>query len=352
VQDRPKKIILVCEFITGGGLCAEPLPPSLAKEGAMMRDALLRDLADLPDITLIGMHDARLTPSPLLSESHAVKGNQSAFKSCFEQLIKKVDYVWLIAPETDGTLLDLCALCYAEEERRDEAVLIGHGYDTVLIGTSKSLTCSTLQAEKIHTLMVYGGDELLDASYFEMVLKTNQGVKKWLAKPEDGAGCEGIRLFDELSDLRDWLMQHQLYHLYLAQPYQTGLAASFCMLCVNGKAWLLSANTQHIAQTAEGLQLNGVTINGAIQYWPRFETIARKLAKAMPDALGYLGVDVIVDTELDVMYVIDINPRLTTSYVGLREAISMNPAQLILDCVLGDTFKMPAITKHQVEVQI
>jgi predicted ATP-grasp superfamily ATP-dependent carboligase len=352
VQNKPNKNLLICEFITGGGFCAAPLPDSLAKEGMMMRDALLRDLTDLSQYTLIGMHDARLSPSPLTHESHAVEGDAAAFKQVFEQLIKKADYVWLIAPETDGILISLCELCYAEEEARGAAILIGNGYDTVLIGTSKSLTFSTLHAERIHTLPVFAGDELLEEAYFKSVYQSKSYVKQWLAKPEDGAGCEGIRLFNDLSELRDWLVQADLSLNYFAQPYQAGTAASFCMLCAEGKAWLLSANQQHVVQKGNQFQLNGVTLNGLPQYWQRFETIARKLAKAMPDALGYVGVDVIIDPEQAQIKVIDINPRLTTSYVGLREAIGINPAQLILDCVLRSGFKMPAIRKQTVEVMI
>lgn len=358
MQNNPNhKKILVCEFITGGGLCAEPLPPSLAKEGALMRDALLRDLSDCmttdnAHFSLIGMHDARLTPSSLFAESHPVAGELQSFEQLFEELLKTVDFVWLIAPETDGTLLRLCELCYAEENTRDDTFLIGCGYDSVLIGTSKSLTFNTLQDAHIYTLPIYAGDELLDVAYVKELIQSHPHVKQWVAKVEDGAGCEGMRLFDDLLVLRDWLIAEDLTMNYFAQPYQKGIAASFCMLCVGGKAWLLSANQQHVAIVDDGFKLNGVTLNGAKQYWLRFETIARKLAKALPDALGYVGVDVIIDTEQDKVLVIDINPRLSTSYVGLRDAVSINPAQLILDCVLSDDFKMPTITKHKIDVLI
>ena len=236
MQNKPKKKLLVCEFITGGGLCAAPLAESLAKEGIMMRDALLRDLNDLTEFTLISMHDTRVERSILLDESHAVQGDDQAFEKLLKKLLKKVDYVWLIAPESDGILLRLCELCYAEEEKRGTAMLIGCGYDAVLVGTSKSLTSSTCQDEKIHTLPVYAGDELLNEAYFESVLQENAYVKQWLAKPEDGAGCEGIRLFQNLSDLRDWLVAENVSFHYFAQAYQMGSAASFCMLLCRGQS--------------------------------------------------------------------------------------------------------------------
>jgi predicted ATP-grasp superfamily ATP-dependent carboligase len=152
-------------------------------------------------------------------------------------------------------------------------------------------------------------------------------------------------------------MHDDRYLHYLAQPYQQGIAASISMLCRNGKAWLLSCNRQHIECDGNQFKLRGVTVHGMQAYWQRFETIARKIAQMLPDALGYIGVDVIVDTASNKIYVLEINPRLTTSYVGLREALNANPAKLILDCILNDRFEMPNFTsnsllQNQVEVRL
>jgi predicted ATP-grasp superfamily ATP-dependent carboligase len=101
-----------------------------------------------------------------------------------------------------------------------------------------------------------------------------------------------------------------------------------------------------------GFVLHGIIVNGLNQYWSRFETLARKMAKMLPDALAYVGVDVIMDTQKDAIYVIDINPRLTSSYVGLREAMACNPAELILSCVLSARFKLPLIEKNRVDISL
>jgi predicted ATP-grasp superfamily ATP-dependent carboligase len=131
------------------------------------------------------------------------------------------------------------------------------------------------------------------------------------------------------------------------------VAASFSMLCRNGKAWLLSCNEQHIEHDGCHFKLTGITINGMSNYWQRFETIARKIAKMLPDALGYIGVDVIIDTDNESkIYVVEINPRLTTSYVGLEQALDYNPAKLILDCVLNDKFFVPNLAKKQVDIKL
>jgi predicted ATP-grasp superfamily ATP-dependent carboligase len=342
------KKLLVCEFITGGGLSDTLLPEALLKEGTLMRDALLRDLSELNQYQLFTMHDVRITPSIYTKKSLVVAA--SDFKKVFKKALKQADLVWLIAPEIDGILLELTKLCLTYEDREEGSILLGCGYDATLAGTSKTLSFEALQAAKINTLPVFAGEDLMQQAYFDEASQLN--VSKWVAKPEDGAGCEGIRLFHSLKDLRHWLEQDDSYLHYFAQPFQQGIAASFSMICRDGKGWLLSCNQQHIQCDGSQFKLTSITVNGMQAYWQRLETLTRKIAKMLPDALGYMGVDVIVDTENDRIFVIDINPRLTSSYAGLYEAIGRNPVQIILDCILEPNFKIPVLQRNIVEIKL
>jgi len=342
---EPQLKLFVCEFITGGGLCAEALPESLVKEGMLMRDALLRDLIQLGDYEIVTMHDSRLGASPLVKNSEAV---ETQFDDAFKSMLTQVDLVWLIAPETGGILLKLSEMCYEAE-----VIFIGCEFDATLLGTSKSLTYEALQEAKIFTIPVIAGEDFVlkaDFACAQSVQPLNAG--RWVAKPEDGAGCDGIRIFDDLQKLMDWLKRDNRYLNYLVQPYQAGIAASFSMLCRGGKGWLLSCNKQHVSIDSNTFSLKGVTVNGMQAYWQRFETLARKIAKMLPDASGYIGVDVIVDAENDKIYVVEINPRLTTSYVGLHEAIGQNPAKIILDSIKEAKFKMPVLQRNVVEIAL
>ena len=102
MQNKRIKKIFVCEFITGGGLCAEQLPESLVKEGRLMRDALLKDLSNLP-YQVYTTADARLKPPNNVAKCIVVQPNKDIWK-IWEAQIKRVDAVWIIAPETDGLL--------------------------------------------------------------------------------------------------------------------------------------------------------------------------------------------------------------------------------------------------------
>ncbi|MBS7633086.1 ATP-grasp domain-containing protein, partial [Candidatus Bathyarchaeota archaeon] len=56
---------------------------------------------------------------------------------------------------------------------------------------------------------------------------------------------------------------------------------------------------------------------------------AEKAVSIFKGFRGYLGIDVVLAK--DKAYLIEINPRLTTSYVGLRKVIGYNPAQAIIE---------------------
>ena len=342
------KKILVCEFITGGGLGGAPLPQSLANEGIMMRDALLRDISELAQYEVTVMQDVRLTAAEYAAHSLTVQADD--FLDVLNKALKQADIVWVIAPETDGALIELAELCLATETDKAMPKYIGCGYDATLIGTSKSLTFEALQKAHIYTLPIYAFDDLMHSETFDALIKLN--IQRWVAKPEDGAGCEGIRIFDTLEQVRDWLALEERYLSYFVQPFQAGVAASFSFLCGGNQAWLLSANQQHVISDGQSFKLKGITINGMLAYWQRFETIMRKLHKVLPDALGYVGVDVIIDPINDQIYVIDINPRLTSSYVGMSRAIGHNAANIILDCLLDPHFKMPLLQKNVVEITL
>ena len=309
-----------------------------------MRDALLRDLSELNQYMLITLHDARLPPSTYAYKSLGVAPGE--FKKVFKRALKQADLVWLIAPETDGQLLALTQLCLAAEAKENGPILLGCGYDATLVGTSKSLTFEALQAANINTLPVYAGEDLMQDDYFSALQQLD--IKQWLAKPEDGAGCAGIQLFDCLSDLRAWLKVENRHLDYFAQAFQAGISASFSMICRDGAGWLLSCNQQHIECHNQQFKLTGINVNGLPAYRPRFETLARKIAKMLPDAVGYVGVDVIIDVEHGKIFVVDINPRLTSSYAGLRASIGHNPAQLILACIFEPHFTLPPLQKNMV----
>jgi predicted ATP-grasp superfamily ATP-dependent carboligase len=77
--------------------------------------------------------------------------------------------------------------------------------------------------------------------------------------------------------------------------------------------------------------------------------LAVGVAEAIPGLWGYAGIDLIETPEQ--ILVLEINPRLTTSFAGLNTALGINVAGLVLQLVQGE----PAIqctAGHPVTVNI
>ena len=323
--------IFVCEFITGGGLYREPLPASLAREGLLMRDALLRDLAELADVEVLATYDERIPP-PRINQALAISTGDDIWQT-WNDCIRAADAVWLIAPETDGILLRLTELV----ESRGKT-LLGSASATVALTSSKWATCRALQSAGIAAVPTYR---------FE-AWPQQQG-QRWVAKPDDGVGCSDSAYFDSNNDLQQWMRGREATHVI--QPFQPGAAASLCVLCKSGQAWLLSCNLQDVALESGNFRYKGSILNGAAAYWQRCELLAQKIAQAIPGLTGYVGIDFLLGD--DGMRVLEINPRLTTSYVGLRAAMDCNPARLIVDLLYNERFRFPEnLSRNVVEIKL
>ena len=297
----------------------------------MMRDAALRDFAQIPDIEILMTCDQRLAAPFEAHQVLMIDLTQDVW-ALWEQCIAACDAVLLIAPETTGVLERLTLLA----ERLNKVVL-GSETSAIKLAGDKWLTYQYLISHRISTLDTFLANDL-----------PNRMQGPYIAKPRDGAGCDDMAYFEDEVSLQTWLKGRE--HTHIVQPYQTGDATSFSMLSKNGKAYLLSCNRQNIQITGQEVSYHGGVMNGMDEHREAFNTLAQKIAQAMPDLAGYVGVDLIVHQ--DEYFVLEVNPRLTTSYVALHQACGCNPAQMLLDLFYNEAFIMPVIAHHKVEISL
>jgi predicted ATP-grasp superfamily ATP-dependent carboligase len=69
----------------------------------------------------------------------------------------------------------------------------------------------------------------------------------------------------------------------------------------------------------------------------RAAALARRAITALPATVGYVGIDIVLgrDPHGSEDTVIEVNPRLTTSYVGLRAAAQSNLAEAMWRIAMG-----------------
>jgi predicted ATP-grasp superfamily ATP-dependent carboligase len=208
-------------------------------------------------------------------------------------------------------------------------LLLGSRPPAIAVTASKTRTARALAWRGVPVVPVYDpGAEAVPAITWPVVLK-----------PDDGAGCVDTRVYADLEAARrDWDACGRDARTVL-QPYVEGEAASLSLLVRDGRAVILAVNRQHVARSRGALQFHGCSVNGLAAWRPLLANLANGIADALPDLWGYVGVDLIL-TENGAV-VLEVNPRLTTSYVGLRQSIDVNPAAWVL-ALLDDAAPLPA----------
>jgi len=274
-----------------------------------MVQALVSDLARIPKVDVIVARDPGITFGPLPAEVHTVE--PSRVWEDWRRLAVAADLVWPIAPETDGALEKVSALACAVPRR----VLCSHP-DALAIARSKRATAHHLAAQNVPIVSTLDSDEGSPPS-----------ETGWIAKPDDGAGCENTIFLADERALARWRMARPARPAVI-QPFVPGPALSLSILAQDGVAWLLTCNRQHVELKGGKLSYRGGFVGGAEALRPHLEPLASRIVAALPGLWGYVGVDLIDGPQGPT--VLEINPRLTTSYVGLSRSLGVNPAALIL----------------------
>lgn len=302
--------ILAYEHITGGGMLGDGQMSALAPEGDAMLRALVDDLTAIPGMEVAALRDARMS-ADLPATLHHVN-SASDFWPAFRRAMRETDAVWPIVPEQDGLLLRI-----TEEILQAGRVLLGCRPDTVKIATSKRATAHVLARAGIAAVPAFTDERSIPPE-----------IGKIVVKPDDGAGCQDTLLFRSQRQLQAWLRNNARAGMVF-QPYIDGDARSLSLLCCDGRARLLACNRQKVSIDGDVFGFSGVSVGAVTDESGRYAALASGVARALPGLWGYCGVD-FIETESGSI-VIEVNPRLTTSYVGLHRAIGINPAQLVLE---------------------
>lgn len=319
--------ILVLEYITGGGLARESLPDSLAREGELILQALLHDLERIKETRLLVLRDGRLDTVSLFRRNIdlVIVDSGDDFEKVWKEAICKVDAVWPVAPESGGILGRLC-----HQVADSGKTLLNSPAEVVELTTEKMKTLQCLAAH---------GIDVVPTVPLESFAGQFRGP--WVIKPDDGVGCDRMTMIHtsrRLASMRkDWLGQNGII-----QPWLDGTALSLSVLFNRGMAVLLSCNEQKVVVDHERFSLKACIVNSSGLDRSIYQDLASAVAQALPELVGYAGVDFI--SHGGRCTVLEINPRLTTSYAGLSRALNQNVAQMVIDLFL--TGKVPGSINH------
>lgn len=326
---------LIVEFLTCGGweraYPLDPGPLSLRREGLAMALAAAADAAALGPAAEPGESTgAAAEPGEstgaaacprgttvvpclpeLAAEIAAVAGvtplpieSPAAFDRLFDRLPAEFDATLLIAPESDGLLEELSARIDRAGGRR-----LGPAAPLLRLAADKNRTCDFLAAAGVpvpHGRAVPSNGPWPTDVPLPAVLK-----------PADGCGSQNTFLLRTAAEVRNV----QAWPAFAArlEAYRPGLPASVVCLCGSAGIFPLAPCRQTLADDGTFAYLGGELPVGA-ELAARATRLAVRAVAALPRPIGWLGVDLILgaDRQGTGDVVIEINPRPTTSWVGLR----------------------------------
>lgn len=319
--------IFVYEHLTAGGWSAadgDRPPPSLVAEGRAMAEALAADFTATPGVQFTLLRDVRLNDWRPVADEVIDVGDARAAEATFDRLAAEADWTVVIAPEIGGRLLDYC--------RRVEMLggrSLGPRSSLVELCADKQRTAEHLHAAGVPVppgiAHVWGRPWPADFPYPAV----------W--KPRDGAGSLGLRSILSAAEKTTYDRGAGFSPAGRLERLCMGTAVSVACLCAVTQPFPLTPCRQLLTDDGTFRYLGGSLPLNAGQA-QRATRLAAQAVATLPNARGYLGVDLVLGDAEDGRddFVIEINPRLTTSYIGLRAACRQNLAKAMLQAAAGD----------------
>lgn len=321
--------IFVSEFISSGAMSGTPLPDSLLREGQAMAIAIIGDLLSIPDCDVTTTIDRRLKLPQDSTQSHSPRvewiDDANAEQAAFHRCVSESDATLIIAPETDGVLSHRVQL--VRDIGRRSLNCLPSAID---ICADKLLLAEHLSAHGIATIPTRSapadGRETWDVIEGNCVLKPRDGAGSWLTF--------GIAH-------RDTDAWNQAWHAFtsagaasraIIQPWIAGHALSVAgIVDAQGQIELFPIARQNIA--GSNFQYHGGTIPADIP--PETSAAIREIVQAACRTIeclqGYIGIDLLLPHGNPLApLIVEINPRLTTSYVGYQQLCCDNIAERLL----------------------
>jgi hypothetical protein len=283
-----------CAQLEGTGLLA-----SVRSEGRAMLEAIVQDFERTDGVEVMTLELGAET--------------ERAFKAA----VGAADWSLVIAPEFDGILETRCR--WVEETG---GRLLGPSSHLVHQLADKWNLAGLLEAWKVPAPRTWlasehEGDRLDSRPY--------------VLKPRYGAGSLGVRLLqpgEAIPGDDRWLVQEHV----------AGTPASMAFLCGPDELMSLPPALQMLGGD-RGFSYRGGSLPLPPELAKRAWRLTRSLTTWLPGYRGYCGVDLVLGKAADGSedVVIEINCRLTTSYVGLRALAVDNLAEVMLRLAEGES---------------
>lgn len=321
--------VVVCEFFTAGGRLevggsdaadgdrVDRRRSALLAEGRAMLTALLEDLAALPDVAPVAVVDPTLVETRRLPGDVEPASGEPALAAVRAAEGRAGAWIWPVAPETRGALARMCQ--FAGES------------DAGVVGTPELTVRATARRSAMLRRVGRPPCTVPGWTQAETPEEARAAVRAlgWpvVVKPGRGAGGAGTTRVEEPEGIGPaWRRAFRADGRYppLVQEYVEGDPASAVVLGTGTStdgSRTLALSSQHIFFDPAARYIGGRTpLPGSTRDAAVKAKVMASIAVDCMDRLrGLVGVDLVLTPAGPV--VIEINPRLTTSYLGLRRHV-------------------------------
>ncbi len=327
-----KNLIFIFEFVSGGGFSQIKIPNSLFCEGFGMLRSIITDFKAL-DFEIYTILDHRIFFLSNFLQADIVRtvNENDDYITIFKDIVNKCHYTFIIAPETSNILYNLTKIV-----KNCNKTVLSTNLNGIKYGTSKIKTYQLFKSRKILSPRTYSIPHKKGHFDKDFIVQKFKKLKSSIViKPEDGVGAESIYYFEKESQLLKFLngidTNLDKGRGYILQEFVDGRNLSISLIGApnsDENPIILSVNSQDI-------NVKDLTPEYLGGYTPlsNYERIIEKLSLILKKINilkieGYFGID-FIQQHNGSFYFIEINPRLTTSYIGLRNIINLNCAELI-----------------------
>lgn len=327
--------IIIFEYATGGGFIERSIPPDIISEGFSMLKTAIEDFQKRGHIvsTLIDSRLNKLTPY-LNSDRILEISKKSNLKSDIEYLAKESDYSLIIAPETNSILSSLVNTV------GKYTVSLNSKSSSVELVSNKFKLYNILNNHNLPTPKT----QILPIDYTKKRINNRKIAITFplIVKPAVGIGCENLNIIqneNQFNKKLDEILDLNPLRNFLIQDYIIGLPVSVSLLTNGLIAYPISLNLQKIKIETPGRSsrfLGGIVPIRHSMKKTAF-MVAKKAVELFSGLRGYVGVDMILSQRGPI--ILEINPRLTLSYIGINKALKENLSECIIKiCESSDPY--------------
>lgn len=285
--------------------------PSLLAEGRAMLTALTTDVLRIDGCRIATIAGDEPLAAELRMDDRVtvhIATDPQIERTRFQQLAAECDRTWIIAPEIDGCLAERTRLAQSAGGR-----VVGPTLEAIELASDKLATARHLEAHGIPAIKTRPFDPAT-VTEFPCVIK-----------PRHGAGSMGVRLIENATAWQEVATAISRDE-FLVQPFITGTPLSIAAVIDRDSITTLPIARQRLSDDGHFTYLGG-RIGDCLDMQPEADALVHRVCESIPGLAGYVGFDLIHANDLQV---VEINPRLTTSYVGYRRLTNDNLARRVL----------------------